>query len=449
MAKDNNAAEAASVKEPVAHSVSSRQGHQPTPSIRKFVAEYYAHKAATRRRVPASRVRAGILALAFVAVAVLGGIGGGYLESHNRTTIIGGTLSSQKRIVSSQSQLINQIAKTTSPSVVSVNVNITTAASSDNPFSFFSGGGASQQTAAAGTGIIISDDGIIMTNRHVVPEGTDKVSVTLSDGTELDNVSVIGRTSASDSLDIAFLKIADTEGHKLTAASIGNSSTVETGDDVVAIGNALGEFQNTVTAGIVSGFGRSVQASSGGSDSYYGSGSDDTESLNNLIQTDAAINEGNSGGPLVNLNGQVIGINTAIAGNAQNIGFAIPINDVKGLISQVLKSGKFERPYLGVRYVLLDAQAAKEYKLNVKVGAYIAPSTDPTQPAVVAGSPAAAAGLQEGDIITKIGSSSIDSKNNLVSLLGQYKPGDSISLTLIRDGKTITKQVTLAAVPTS
>ena len=174
------------------------------------------------------------------------------------------------------------------------------------------------------------------------------MSVTLSNGTELKNVEVLGRTPSNDSLDIAFLKITNAQGQKLVPAEIGDSSKVQVGDPVVAIGNALGQFQNTVTSGIISGYGRSVQAS------QQGTGAN-AENLTDLFQTDAAINEGNSGGPLVNLNGQVIGINTAIAGNAQNIGFAIPINDVKGLIDQVLKNGKFERPYLGVYYVPLTA----------------------------------------------------------------------------------------------
>ncbi len=197
--------------------------------------------------------------------------------------------------------------------------------------------------------------------------GATKISITLSDGTELKDVSVLGRTSDSDTLDIAFLKINNAQGHKLTPATLGNSSRVQVGDDVVAIGNALGQFQNTVTSGIISGYGRSLHAgdSSGSS----------AESLVDLFQTDAAINEGNSGGPLVNLNGQVIGINTAVAGGgAQNIGFAIPINDVKGLVDQVVKTGKFARPYLGVRYVQLTGDIADEFKLSVQNGAFIAPS---------------------------------------------------------------------------
>ncbi|MDB5185468.1 MAG: putative HtrA2 peptidase [Candidatus Saccharibacteria bacterium] len=404
---------------------------------------------ARRRRMQGSqRFRTGSLAVAFLLVALLSGGLGGYIESHDRgTTVLGGTLSSEKKVVTSQSQLINQIAKSAGPSVVSITVAYTASSGTTDPYAQLFGGTQSQAGEAAGTGIILSSSGIIITNRHVIPDGTTDVNVTLSDGTELDKVSVIGRTADSDSLDIAFLKIDDTQGHKLTPASIGDSSKVEVGDDVVAIGNALGEFQNSVTSGIISGYGRSVVAGDSGSSD---ASSSDSESLSNLFQTDAAINEGNSGGPLVNLNGQVIGINTAVAGdNAQNIGFSIPINDVKGLITQVLKTGKFQRPFLGVRYVLLDSSLAKQYNLSTNTGAYVAPSTDATQPAVISGSPADKAGIKEKDIITKVNGKAIDDKNTLISLLGQYQPGDSVTLTILRDGKTITAEATLTTQPSS
>ena len=249
-------------------------------------------------------------------------------------------------------------------------------------------------------------------------------------------------TSHSDSLDIAFLKINDAQGHKLTPAVIGDSSTVQVGDDVVAIGNALGQFQNTVTSGIISGYGRSVQASDS-------SGTSAAENLDDLFQTDAAINEGNSGGPLVNLNGQVIGINTAIAGNAQNIGFAIPMNDVKGLIDHVAKTGKLARPYLGVRYIPVTADIANEYNLKVNNGAFIAPSSDPTQPSVISGSPAASANLQINDIITQLNSTNIDQNHSLTSLLDQHQPGDKVSLTVVRGSQTLHIDVTLGTVPSS
>jgi S1-C subfamily serine protease len=370
--------------------------------------------------------------LLLVAALLLSGYTGAWLESRHEQGAAN-NLSTQKKIVTSQSQLISQIAKTVGPSVVSIDVSITS-----NGNDIF-GLPVSQQAGAAGTGIIISESGLIVTNRHVVPEGTTNVDVSLSDGTVLKDVSVIGRTPGNDSLDVAFLKINDLKGHKLTAASLGDSSKIQVGDDVVAIGNALGQFQNTVTSGIISGYGRSVTAgdSSGSS----------AESLDNLFQTDAAINEGNSGGPLVNLNGQVIGINTAVAGDAQNIGFAIPIDDIKGLIGQVIKTGKFSKPYLGVRYVMLSQEIAAQYKLKVKEGAFIIPSEDAASSTVVPESPAAKAGLKEGDVITQIDGNKVDKTHSLSSQLGKLKPGDKVTLTIVRDGKAQKKDIKLGSAP--
>jgi serine protease Do len=390
------------------------------------------------------------LVLAYIITALFFGYIGALIENHG--TSIGGvtyaSLNGQKKIVTSQSQLINQIAKTVGPSVVSVNVSITsTSSSSDDSNSDFGGlFGFSQpqqeeQEQAAGTGIILTSDGLIVTNRHVVPDGTTSVSVTLSNGTELKDVSVVGRTNSDSSLDIAFLKINNLEGQKLTPAVIGDSSQVQIGDSVVAIGNALGQFQNTVTSGIISGYGRSVEASDS-----TGSSSED---LDDLFQTDAAINEGNSGGPLVNMNGQVIGINVATASGAENIGFSIPINDVKGLISQVTKTGKFAVPYLGVKYIPITADVAAEYNLSVDNGAFIAPSSDPTQPSVISGSPADSAGLQTNDIITAVNGTNIDQEHSLTALLDQFTPGTKINLTVIRGGKTINISATLGSQPSN
>jgi serine protease Do len=381
--------------------------------------------------------------LLFVAATLLSGFGGAWLEmSYTQNGLTVTSLSGQKKIITSQSQLISQIARTVGPSVVSVNVAITSSSSSaTDPFGYF-GFSQPQQAQAAGTGIIISSSGLVVTNRHVVPDGTTQVSVTLSDGTELKNVSIIGRTSSSDSLDVAILKINDTQGHKLTPAVIGDSSIVQVGDNVVAIGNALGQFQNTVTSGIISGYGRSVQASDS-------SGTAASENLDDLFQTDAAINEGNSGGPLVNLNGQVIGINTATAGNAQNIGFAIPINDVRGLINQVIKTGKFARPYLGVHYIPLTADTANTYGLSVQNGAFIVPSNDPANPSVLSGGPADQAGLKEHDIITAVGGSKVDQTHSLTSLLDSHQPGDKVVLTVLRGSQTLHISATLGSTPSS
>lgn len=387
------------------------------------------------RQLSFDRIRA-LRAVFLVLVCLSVGFGGGWLGAHSNSEQLAGGSRAQntvRQVVVNEGELISSIAKEVGPSVVSVNV-ITQSQQTD-----FFGFVSPYQEEGAGTGIILSKEGYVMTNRHVVPSGTSQVSVTLSDGTELTEVEVVGRTSESDPLDIAFLKIKDTKGKTLIPAKIGDSSSVQVGDRVVAIGNALGQFQNTVTSGIISGYGRSVQA---GDSSGIGS----TETLQNLFQTDAAINQGNSGGPLVNVNGEVIGINTAIAGGqAQNIGFAIPISDTKGLIASVLERGKVERPYLGIRYVALTDDYAYQYNLSVKRGAYIAPSRG--QSSVVPDSPAAKAGLQEKDIITKIDGTAIDESHSLTSLVGRHKVGDEITLTVVRDGKEQAIKLTLAPAP--
>ena len=372
-------------------------------------------------------------------VSLAAGFLGGWLGASghdNASALNGSSLSSQQRVVASESQLIASIAKNVGPSVVSVNVISQSAA---GPTDFFGNSAPSRQQEAAGTGIIISSDGLIVTNRHVVPAGSTNVSVTLSDGTQFDNVKVIGRTNNSDSLDIAFLKIDDIKGHKLTPAEIGDSSKVQIGDVVVAIGNALGQFNNTVTSGIISGFGRSVQAGDETGASV--------ENLNDLFQTDAAINPGNSGGPLVNISGQIIGINTAVSGQGQNIGFAIPINDVNGLIKQVLSTGKFERSYLGVHYIPLTTAAAKQFNLTTNHGAYVVPSADGSNPAIVPDSPAAKAGIKEKDIIIEVDGTNIDQSHSLTSLVGRKSVGDSVKLTILRDGKTISLTASVGAAP--
>lgn len=447
MANKKDSKTAKSAKDDAAYSVSSNTSRSPRTV--SFTVPTLPRPNLSRINMQ-ERWRVTSIGVIFLLAVFLSGFGGAWLESrHNSTDVIGGTLTSQKKVVTSQSQLISQIAKTVGPSVVSVNVDISSSSSSssDDGFGLF-GFSQPEQEEAAGTGIIISSDGIIMTNRHVVPAGTTSVSITLSDGTELKNVSVIGRTSDSDSLDVAFLKVNDAKGHKLTPAAIGDSSSVQVGDDVVAIGNALGQFQNTVTSGIISGYGRSVQAGSDNSNGTTSSASD-TENLDDLFQTDAAINEGNSGGPLVNLNGQVIGINTAIASDSQNIGFAIPIDDVRGLIDQIVKTGKFERPYLGVRYVPLTADIGNEYGLSVDNGAFVAPTSDAANPSVVSGSPADQAGIQQNDIITQVDGTNIDQTHSLTSLLDKHQPGDKITLTILRDKDTKHIDVTLGTLPTS
>lgn len=386
-------------------------------------------KAQAPKKQPETQTRLrtlGIVTVLFVSTAM--GFLGGWLGAENKLS--NGQLSqnSQQQIVSSESDLISSIAKEVGPSVVSVNVT----ANVRND-SFF--GTQQLEQASAGTGFVIEDN-IIVTNRHVVPSNASAVSVTLSDGTELTDVEVIGRTNSDDPLDVAFLKVKDTKGKDLKPVKLGDSAEMQVGAKVVAIGNALGQFQNTVTSGIISGYSRNVDAQ----------GENGVESLQNLFQTDAAINQGNSGGPLVNMDGEVIGINTAVAADSENIGFSIPINDVKGLITGVLKTGKLERPYLGVRYVSITDDYAYEYNLPVKRGAYIVPG-EPGQPSVLKGSPAATAGLKEKDIIVSINDTKIDENNSLTSVLGRSAVGDTVSVTYLRDGKEQTVQVKLEALP--
>jgi serine protease Do len=364
---------------------------------------------------------------ALVIISASAGFLGGWLGTKDRATVIN-PVERQQIVLKSQGELIGQIAEKVGGSVVSIEVTATTQ-------SFF---GLSEEEGA-GTGIILTEDGLILTNRHVIPTGTTNIRVVLSDGTEFDNVNVVGRTSSSDSLDIAFLKIEDTKGKKLAAAKIGDSAKMTVGDPVIAIGNALGQFQNTVTSGIISGYGRNLQAF----------GENGGENLENLFQSDTAINPGNSGGPLVNLDGEVIGVNTAIAGNAENIGFAIPINDVAGLIDSVKQTGKLQRPYLGVIYIPLTNDLAEQYGLSVRRGAYIAPpAIIGTQP-VLADGPADKAGLRAGDIITKIDDVAVDQTNSLSSLVNKHKVGDKVTLTVLRDGKEQKIDVTLGAAPTN
>jgi len=407
----------------------------PKPAKEQYkAAVVHLQQSYRRRKRLFDRVFAGAMIVAL-------GFGGGWLGAYAHQEEPAAAVTRQKVVLQGQAAVISQIAKDVGPSVVSVNV---TSQSANNSIydRFFGYSGGTQTQQSAGTGIILTEDGLIMTNRHVVPEGTTEVSVTLNDGTVFNDVKVVGRTSDRDSLDVAFLQVQDTQGKKLTAARLGNSADVKVGDPVVAIGNALGQFENTVTSGIISGYGRSLVASSSDGSS--------TENLDNLFQTDAAINEGNSGGPLVNLDGQVIGMNTAIAAEGQGIGFAIPIDDLVGLINSVKETGKLQRAYLGVIYIPITQDVAAQYNLDVSHGAYVPNSQQADgEDTVINGGPADDAGIEPGDIITKVGGTEIDESNSLTALLGTHKVGDKVTLTIVRDGKTITKDVTLGEAPNS
>jgi len=332
-----------------------------------------------------------------------------------------GSITEKRNIVSQEGEVVADVAERVSPSVVSI---LTESQASLGLRSYTQQG--------AGTGIVISSDGYILTNQHVV-DGASDLQIVMSDGTAYEDITVVGNDPSND---IAFLKINGAKN--LKPATMGDSSSVEVGEKVIAIGNALGQYQTTVTSGIISGLGRPLVAGTGEEG--------ETEQLSNLLQTDAAINPGNSGGPLVNLDGEVIGINTAIDQDAQGIGFAIPVNDVKGLIESVTKSGKIEKAYLGVTYNMVTADIAKRYNLSVKSGAYL---VDDNGDAVRSGSPAAAAGLKEGDVIIKVDGKELGENYPLQTAIGAHAPGDTVKITYVRDGKESTTTVTLGTYPSS
>jgi serine protease Do len=276
--------------------------------------------------------------------------------------------------------------------------------------------------------VIFNPDGWILTNRHVVA-GSNTLTVELKDGTQYP-----GTIYGIDTLtDLAIVKV-DAKG--LTAAGLGDSDALRVGQLVVAIGSPLGTFSNTVTSGIVSAKGRKITT--------------DGSNLRNLIQTDAAINPGNSGGPLLDSSAAVVGINTAIAQNSTGIGFSIPINLAKPLMQQALAGKQLQRPYIGIRYEDIDTQLAKDDNLPVKQGALVSRDADQNgNPPITAGSPAEAAGIQPGDIITAIGQTTIDVEHPLDSVLAQSSPGDTIQLHVLRGGQELTVDVTLAVRPSN
>jgi serine protease Do len=358
-------------------------------------------------------------------MALVFGLVGGALGSYVFIRYFASAIpADRKQLVVQENSAVVDVASKVSPSVVSITSKTVTRG-------FF---GNVQQAEGAGTGMIVTSDGLIMTNRHVVDDANATYTVVTSDGKSYP-AKVVSRDNTND---IAFVRIS---ASGLKPVELADSGTVKVGQRVIAIGNALGQFQNTVTEGIVSGLSRGVTA---GDNSAIGGNSED---LQDLLQTDAAINPGNSGGPLVNLEGQVVGINTAVAGQgAQNIGFAIPVNDAKPLIASVKSSGRIVRPYLGVRYVALDQQVAQANNLKLTQGAWIQ-AADDANPGVLPDSPAAKAGLKDGDIITKIGNTKIDATHSLQSLVGKYKVGDKVTMTINRDGKDQTVTVTLEEAP--
>lgn len=285
-----------------------------------------------------------------------------------------------------------------------------------NPFGFRSTPKSEPETEkreiGGGTGFILSEDGYIVTNRHVVDDDQAEYSVITNDGDRYD-AKVLARDTV---LDIAVIKV---EAKELPIIKLGDSDKLKAGQTVIAIGNSLGEFRNTASKGIISGLKRSISASNGRGQS---------ELLEEVIQTDAAINPGNSGGPIVDLKGNVVGVNVAMAQGAENIGFAIPINNVKRIYQSVKLTGRIIRPYMGVRYMVINKELQEVNKLKFDYGAIIIRGDRPSDLAIVPGSPADKAGLLENDIILEIDGERIEKETDLSRMIRNKNVGDEVVL---------------------
>ena len=279
--------------------------------------------------------------------------------------------------------------------------------------------GTEEREVGGGSGFLVSSDGLIVTNRHVVDDEEARYTVVLSNGTFYD-VDVVDR---DPQLDIAILQITDLPEERLPFTTFGNSETLRLGQTVIAIGNALAEFQNSVSLGVVSGLGRSIVASDSAGNS---------EQLNQVIQTDAAINPGNSGGPLLNLSGEVIGVNVATSQGADNIGFALPAHIVEQVVESVQKYGEIVRPFLGVRYQMLTDDLIEENDLSVTFGALILDDSEVAS-GVQPGSPAESAGIRAGDVIIAIDGVSLINRD-LATELRNKTAGEEIEILISRDG---------------
>jgi len=309
------------------------------------------------------------------------------------------------------STTITQVVENVQPTVVTV------VGTTPGQMTFF---GYSGDSTVSGSGVIITQDGYILTNNHVVDD-TNELTVILSDGSEL-GATVVSTDSFAD---LAVLKV---EGDMPGVAVLGNSDNLKPGETVIAIGSPLGDFRNSVTVGVVSATGRSLDTGKG-------------YEMENLIQTDAAINSGNSGGPLVNLAGEVVGINSAVVRGsstsaiAEGLGFAIPSNTALLISQQIITKGYFARPYMGVSIQQIDPSTATRYNLPVEWGAYVT--------RVGSGSPAERAGFRQGDIIVRMGDLQFDEDTQFVNALFNYQPGDVVEVEVVRNSEHITMQVTL------
>lgn len=333
----------------------------------------------------------------------------------------------------SQEEAVIKVVKDVSPSVVSIIITKNLPVYEQyfvNPFGEGSPfnieipqirqKGTQQQEVGGGSGFIISEDGMILTNKHVVSDQTAEYTVLTNEGKKYP-AKVLALDPAQD---IAIIKIDNAVAGSFRSVKFGDSSNLQIGQTIIAIGNALGEFRNTVSVGVISGLGRTITASGG----------DLVETLEDVIQTDAAINAGNSGGPLLNLKGEVIGINTATVQGAQNIGFALPINLAKKDIEQVKNQGKISYPFLGIYYTLITPELKEKYNLAVDYGAWVGrdKNGDPSKEVLLSGSPAESIGLQRDDIILEFNAEKITSDNSLAKIISKYNPGDKITLKVLR-----------------
>lgn len=271
----------------------------------------------------------------------------------------------------------------------------------------------------SGTGFIVRSNGLIITNRHVVTEKDSTLTVILNDGQRFPAIVL----AKDQFLDIALIKIETTN---LPTLSLGDSEKIQLGQTVVAIGNTLGQFQNTVTSGIISGINRRIAASDGLGSMVV---------IDSAIQTDAAVNLGNSGGPLLNLQGVVLGINTAVNLSGQSVNFALPVNSIKTIVNSVEKYGHIVRPWLGLRYNLLNKEIAEKNNLILDYGALVSRGEDLAEVAVVENSPAAKAGIEEGDVILEINGQRVTEEKTLSNLIMDYQVGETINLKVWHHGE--------------
>ncbi|MBI2097537.1 MAG: trypsin-like peptidase domain-containing protein [Candidatus Vogelbacteria bacterium] len=291
--------------------------------------------------------------------------------------------------------------------------------------------GTEKREIGGGSGFIISTDGLALTNRHVVADPAAEYTALTNDGAKHE-VTVVAKDPI---LDIAILRI---KGGPFTALALGDSDKIKVGQTAIAIGNALGEFENTVSVGVISGLYRSIVA---------GDEFGDAEQLDEVIQTDAAINPGNSGGPLLDLRGRVVGVNVAVARGSENIGFALPINLVKSAVESVKKNNKIIRPYLGLRYTKITPELKEKNDLPFDYGALVRRGETAEDLAVIPGSPADKAGLVENDIILEIDGVKLDGDKNLSTIVRRKQVGETVTLKIFHRGETKTITARLAAAP--